>query len=72
MRSATVLPQRSVPPANRIRSASRPSRRSLKKSRAAFAISGAPRSALGASSPPSLTVLPSLSSISRRSSTLTA
>ena len=71
-RSPTVLPQRSVPPANRIRSASRPSNRSLRKSRAALAISGAPRSALGASSPPSLTVLPSFSSISRRSSTLTA
>ena len=71
-RSATVLPQRSVPPANWIRSASRPSSRSLRKSRAAFAISGAPRSALGTSRPPSLTILPSLSSISRRSSTPTA
>ena len=40
--------------------------------RAVFAISGAPWSAFGASNPPSLTVLPSLSSISRRSSTLTA
>ena len=71
MRSATVLPHRSVPPANRIRSASRPTNRSLRKSRAAFAISGAPRSTLGASNPPSLTILPSLNPISRRSSTLT-
>ena len=58
-RSATVLPQRSVPPASRISSVSRPSTRPLRKSRAALAISGAPRSELGASSPPSRTILPS-------------
>ena len=60
------------PPANTTRSASRPTRRRSRKSRAAFAISGAPRSELGASSPPSLTVLPSASATSRRSSTLAA